>query len=37
MKIILATGNAHKREEIAEIVAELGLPLDILAPPGALP
>lgn len=37
MRIILATGNAHKKEEIGRIVAELGLPLTIVEPGVALP
>ena len=31
MKVVLATGNAHKRQEIAAIVAALGLPLELVA------
>ncbi len=37
MRIILATGNAHKKQEIGRIVAELGLPLTIVEPGVALP
>lgn len=36
-KIVIATGNAHKKLEIAAIVAELGLPLEIVEPDAALP
>lgn len=37
MKLVLATGNAHKREEMAAIIAALGLPLTVVAPAGSLP
>jgi XTP/dITP diphosphohydrolase len=37
VKIVLATGNAHKRQEIAEIVDRLQLPLTIVEPPIPLP
>lgn len=37
MKIVLATGNAHKQEEIARIVADLGLPFEIVEPAAPLP
>ncbi|MCP4546422.1 MAG: RdgB/HAM1 family non-canonical purine NTP pyrophosphatase [bacterium] len=37
LKVVLATGNAHKRDEIARIVAELKLPLEIVDPPQPLP
>ncbi len=37
MRIILATGNAHKKEEIGRIIAELGLPLTIVEPGVKLP
>ncbi len=37
MKVVLATGNPHKREEMERIVAELGLPLAIVDPPAPLP
>ncbi len=36
-KIVIATGNAHKKMEIAAIVAELGLPLEIVEPGVDLP
>ncbi len=36
-KIILATGNMHKVEEIARIVADLDLPLEITMPFAPLP
>jgi XTP/dITP diphosphohydrolase len=37
VKLVIATGNAHKREEIAAIAAELGLPFSIVVPPAPLP
>jgi XTP/dITP diphosphohydrolase len=37
VRIILATGNAHKKEEIGRILTELGLPLTIVEPGVALP
>ncbi len=37
MRIILATGNAHKKAEIGRIVTELGLPLTIVEPGVKLP
>ena len=37
IKVVLATGNMHKVEEIARIVADLGLPLMIQAPFAPLP
>lgn len=37
MRVVLATGNAHKRAEIAAIIQALGLPLTLVAPAGPLP
>ena len=37
MKVLLATGNAHKRREIAAIIAALGLPLELVDPGVPLP
>ena len=37
MRIVLATGNPHKRQEIARILVELGLPLILVDPPRPLP
>lgn len=37
MKLVLASGNPHKREEIAAIIQALGLPLTLVAPAGPLP
>lgn len=37
MKVVLATGNAHKRREIAAIIAALGLPLELVVPEVPLP
>lgn len=37
MRVVLATGNAHKRREIAAIVAALGLPLELVDPGVPLP
>ncbi len=37
MKLVLATGNAHKRREIGAIVAALGLPLELVDPGVPLP
>lgn len=37
MRVVLATGNAHKREEIAAIIAAIGLPLTLVAPTDPLP
>jgi XTP/dITP diphosphohydrolase len=36
-KVVIATGNLHKVEEIARIVADLDLPLQIVAPFAPLP
>lgn len=37
MKVVLATGNAHKKQEMGRIVAELGLPLELVEPAVSLP
>jgi XTP/dITP diphosphohydrolase len=37
VRVVLATGNAHKRQEIAAIVAALGLPFTLVEPAGPLP
>jgi len=37
VKVLLATGNAHKRREIAAILAALGLPLELVDPGVPLP
>jgi len=37
VNIVLATGNPHKREEMAWIIADLGLPLAIVDSPVPLP
>jgi len=37
VKVVLATKNPHKVDEIRAICAELGLPLEIEAPPADLP
>lgn len=37
MRVVLATGNAHKRQEMAAIIAALGLPLVLVEPAGPLP
>ncbi len=37
MKVVIATKNPHKVEEISAICAQLGMPLSIEAPPADLP